>query len=695
MRNYLQKILALFEREGIESLKRGSNDDKTLLFLYVYYHYFNADDSKLQSIVDGCTFDRNQNDIDGIYIDENSDVFTIDFIHSRYYENEDFFFKEYERVLAILKVLSKKLSDLRIRQFNLEPFVKERYDDLTKENGEETRFCLKLITNVDPSRLSKASIRKDIGEIEADADRQISIDVVFGEDLVQEINDIENPKEYVESGKLVIEDHRSIVFHGREKSLITSISAQSLSDLYSRYGATGLFAMNLRYYVKSTKIDDFITDTIRKQGDKFWYYNNGIIIVCDDYAINGNEITLTKFSIVNGGQTTKLVGSTDFDIDFHIPCKIIKNNFPTDEGKLEFIAGVAEASNTQKPIKAKDLIANRVEQRKLKLQMKDAGVFVQIKRGDRPNKLVYPNPWQNTSNDEIAQFLYSFFYQKPGAARNNKSKMLSDEKTYTLIFGREYSSDVILDLLYIKSFYSDYVKKIQKQGTTDEHKIGILKNSMFFMVAIIGLVSKFYFNEELSFAVAEDRGNMERLRFLISQRDIDHKIFKNKEAYLKSELYLLFDSLYGLYLAPAYMQYKQDKAYNVYSNFTKVDVNYLSIVVSQILYSFNQGFPQALQPILKSIMHEQTKEEKELVDSNFVKDFIPGLEEQLKIYRKEKSKELKIRPSDIFTESQLTQIMQIKPTSLFHISHISRYSDQQISDFGSDIIEIVKRFLQQ
>ncbi len=693
MKNYLQRILALFEREGIKSLQRGSNDDKTLLFLYAYYHYFNADDSKLHNIVDGCTFDRGQNNIDGIYIDENSDVFTIDFIHSRYYEDETIFFKEYERVLSILKVLTHKLMELRVRQFNVEPFVKERYNDLTKENGEETRFCLKLITNVDPSRLSKTSIRKDIGEIEADADRQISIDIVFGEDIVQEINDIENPKEYVESGELVIEDHRSIVFHGNEKSLITSISAKSLSDLYTRYGTSGLFAMNLRYYVKSTKIDEFITETMKKQGDKFWYYNNGIIIVCDDYTIKDNKIILTKFSIVNGGQTTKLVGSTDFDHDFHIPCKIIKNNYPTDEGKLEFIAGVAEASNTQKPIKAKDLIANRVEQRKLKLQLKDAGVFVQIKRGDRPNKLVYPHPWQNTSNDEIAQFLYSFFYQKPGAARNNKSKMLSDEKTYTLIFGREYSAAVMLDLLYIKSFYSDYVKMIDKQGTTDEYKIGILKNSMFFMVAIIGLIAKFYFNEELQFAVAEDRGNMEKLRFLISQRDIDHKIFKNSETYIKSDLFLLFEALYGLYLAPAYMQYKQDKPYNVYSNFTKIDMNYFAIVVSQILYSFNQGFPQSLQPILKSTMHEQTKEEKELVASNFINSFVPGLEDQLKIYRKEKAKELKLRPSDIFNESQLTQILQIKPTSMFHISHISRYSDQQISDYGPEIIEIVKKHL--
>src|SRR5574344_896160 len=124
--------------------------------------------------------------------------------------------------------------------------------------------------------------------------------------------------------------------------------------------------MNLRYYTKNQGIDDKIEDSIYFHPNDFWYLNNGIIVVCDDYSVAGNEVKLQNFSIVNGGQTTRMIGEIPFNDDFYLVCKIIKSTFNNSEEKNKFIARVAEASNTQKPIKAKDIIANRVEQRNLK-----------------------------------------------------------------------------------------------------------------------------------------------------------------------------------------------------------------------------------------------------------------------------------------------------------------------------------------
>ena len=91
---------------------------------------------------------------------------------------------------------------------------------------------------------------------------------------------------------------------------------------------------------------------------------------------------LKQFSIVNGGQTSRMIGTIPFEKDFYISCKIIKNIFENYKQKNIFISKVAEASNTQKPIKAKDIIANRIEQRNLKSLMQDNGVFIEIKRGE-------------------------------------------------------------------------------------------------------------------------------------------------------------------------------------------------------------------------------------------------------------------------------------------------------------------------
>ncbi len=687
----MENLRNLFIREGVAGLEAGTVDDKVLLYLYCYYHYFKADESKLADVASGALFNRsNGNLIDGIFLDDSSDDNTMEFLCCRYYKDEKEFGVDYPHIMAILRTMAATVSNMRKKDFAVDKVVYDRYDELRSSKDETNRYVIRFITNFDPKAEQKRLIRKEISSMDTELGDLVSFEVLFGSDLLQEIEDIENPKEFVSNASIEIEEPNSILFHGKEKSFLTSISARSLHNLFNLYGTSGLFAMNLRYYIKSAKIDDFITDTIQRRGDMFWYFNNGLIIACDDYQLKGTTLTLYNFSIVNGGQTTKLIGSTEFDQDFFIPCKIIKNMYDSPNDRIEFVAGVAEASNTQKPIKAKDLIANRPEQRKLKLQLKKADVFVSIKRGDLPNKRIYSKPWQITSNDELAQFIYSFMYQHPGVARNSKSKLIYDEKIYSRLFGTEYSDDFLKDCLYIKTYYSDYQKKIIKEGTTDPYKIGILKNSLFFMTALIGFVSKFYFNPSLAEAVAENRTNSERIRFFISQKDIDHKIFKEKEAFLRQPLFDLFEVLYGLYLSPAYQNYKADNEYNVYSNFTKVDQNYFSHVLTLALYTLGRGFPAELEEVLKRIMHKQTSEESNRVRDNFATRYIPGLEDQLREYRKMKAKQEKIRPYDVFSDDQLNQIMTIMPSNMFDISQIKRITEHQASTYGPDIIAIIK-----
>ena len=52
--------------------------------------------------------------------------------------------------------------------------------------------------------------------------------------------------------------------------------------------------------------------TIREEPEKFWFYNNGITIIAEDYntitsaGSNGDieKFVLKNFSIINGAQTT-------------------------------------------------------------------------------------------------------------------------------------------------------------------------------------------------------------------------------------------------------------------------------------------------------------------------------------------------------------------------------------------------------
>ena len=135
------------------------------------------------------------------------------------------------------------------------------------------------------------------------------------------------------------------------------------------------------------------------------------------------------------------------------------------------------ATNTQKPIKDKDLIANRIEQRLLKKQLADAGIYCQIKRGEKVNKKLYPAPWQNTTNEELGQFLLSFVYQKPGTARGSKASICGNKERYHLLFNKKYNSGFLGDLLKIKAFYklwANHIKKTDdpiKEESVDIHSV--------------------------------------------------------------------------------------------------------------------------------------------------------------------------------------------------------------------------------
>jgi hypothetical protein len=445
----------------------------------------------------------------------------------------------------------------------------EEYKDTTNRP-----IKISIITNFDPKNISaKNSILKALSVLKPDHSN-VSYHIVFGYDVEHEILEIEEPREFVDTAIIDIDSSSNYITFGNEKSMIVNISAKSLKRIYELYYYRGLFAQNLRYYVKNAKVDSNIVESIQSFPDNFWYYNNGIILICDDYIIQDNSILLSNFSIINGGQTTKLIGETDFDKDFFVQCKIIKNKYSDESDRLEFIANVAEASNTQKPIKDKDLIANRPEQRLLKKQLADAGIYCQVKRGEKVNKKLYPAAWQNTTNEELGQFLLSFVYQKPGTARGGKATICGNKERYSLLFSKKYSSDLFADFLKIKAYYklwATYVKK--NDDGVDPYKVGLVNNGMFFITSIIGVLCKMYYHNtyvnSVSAAVLPEQ-KME----IVSQHDIDHHIFAIDIDY-KTKLFELFEYCYVRFYRPGYEFLKTFKEkHNNYSNFTKVNNNY-------------------------------------------------------------------------------------------------------------------------
>ena len=182
-----------------------------------------------------------------------------------------------------------------------------------------------------------------------------------------------------------------------------------------------------------------------------------------------------------------------------------------------------------------DLSLNRIEQRLLKKQLADASIYCQIKRGEKVNKKLYPAPWQNTTNEELGQFLLSFVYQKPGTARGSKASICGNKERYYLLFSKKYNSGFLGDLLKIKAFYKLWANYIKKTDDgTDPYKVGLVNNGMFFMTAIIGVVCKIYYRQNVISQITSSIMSAQKLE-VVAQLDIDHLIFRpdlgNKEKF--------------------------------------------------------------------------------------------------------------------------------------------------------------------
>lgn len=705
---YIEILGDEFKKNDFDIYETYSDEEK-LLALYAYYHYYGADSSKLDEIIHGIVFDmETSDDIAGVFIDQDSDNNDIDIILVSNSKKEDF------QILSALKklkdaesiVMSEKLKK-QIRT-PLKDILSDEDYQLSGSKGVKFIF----LTDYCPHNASnKKSISNALKALKSDYNN-VQYSIVFGYDIEHEVLEIENPREYVEDAILTIDKENNYLFYGEEQSMIVNISAKSLKNIYELYSFRGLFAQNLRYYVKNAKIDDSIVFSIKEKPDNFWYYNNGIIVVCDDYELKKKKLKIKKFSIINGGQTTKLVGETDFKKDFYIQCKIVKNKYIEDEQRIDFIADVAEASNTQKPIKGKDLIANKTEQRLLKKQLADVGIYCQIKRGEKVNKKLYPFPWQNTTNEELGQFLLSFVYQKPGTARSNKASICSNIERYDLIYGKKYNSDFLSDLLKIKAYYKLWMNYIKKNDDgIDIYKIGLINNGMLYMTSIIGAVSKLYFHPDYIAKIDASVMSEQKME-IISQHDIDHKIFKDFDDE-KSCFFDLFEYCYTRFYRNGYEFMKSFKErYNNYSNFTKVNSNYTTYIFRQISYDFKNGIPDEDKDYLSGVFYAPSEEELQRdqsllnkyvnlvyvdinAESSIPEETSAAIKEALVEYRTKTYKLNRIKAYEVFKNVAADRIAKFAPGTIEDLVELRCLDETQLQLYGEDIVGIVNRILNE
>ncbi len=374
--------------------------------------------------------------------------------------------------------------------------VQQRYLALDGDVGDESKIKFVLFTCAPKNNIRFDRLKNALYSKLTDQSR-FELIVLFDEDIINEIQEAESRRPSVASGKIDIDAANNWLVYD-DMAAIVNVSAFSIKKLYAQHH-TNLLARNLRYHVSGASVDKAIEESINNNPEYFWLKNNGITIICDDFDLDGKEVKLTNFSIVNGGQTTyKLARNKNIseEYDFYLPCKIIRIIGDNEDEKGDFSLEIAKATNSQKAIKPSDLKANAPEQVRFSQAMRDVGVFYQTKRGeDVPT--AYKAKDLHSDISEIGKLCLSGVFQMPCSSRNKPSTIYSDQYYEPIFNGNQQQiAKLCKELLYIdfyfrNTFIKKYVKEVSDNPGADV-KVQFANNARTVCTAFVMLASRYH-----------------------------------------------------------------------------------------------------------------------------------------------------------------------------------------------------------
>lgn len=537
-----------------------------------------------EMIVDG----QYDGGVDVLVTDPNSDGADMVIAQSKYYTS----ISTDDVMNAMSKMASfyKDMSQGRYEQVNAK--VQRRFLTLNAELGEESKIHFVFYTSAPQSGINRARMEKKFREQFTDSSR-FDVSFFFAKDVEEEIDESESRRPTVDQGKIKIDETDNYLLYG-DSAAIVNVSAFSIKALYAQHNIQ-LLARNLRYHIAGRDIDRGIEDTIQNSPESFWLKNNGITIVCSDFKIDGKEVKLRDFSIINGGQTTYMLHKSrhiDETHDLFLPCKIIKTEGETDDEKNAFSLAIAKATNTQKPIKPVDLKANSPEQIRFSQAMRDVGIFYQTKRGETVPR-AYKEAFLNSSLLEIGKLGLAAIYQIPCASRSKPSSLYLPQY-YDKIFNgnQQQVAKLSKELLYIDYYFRNFFqKKFDRDNATMPNandRISFAHNARTICIAFVAFASRYYQgniqDQHLTtiFAAARsDNATDSRLYDIFSNIDgisyfVPPQVFSQKDQYDT-----LLDQLFTVIINAGITSFSMASRYDTTltaTNFLKKDKNYYAIL---------------------------------------------------------------------------------------------------------------------
>lgn len=293
-------------------------------------------------------------------------------------------------------------------------------------------------------------------------------------------------------------------------TILITQKGSKVKELYQRYKES-LFNYNIRFWLgMKNPVNSNMKDTIKKEPDYFFYYNNGVTAVCDSFQPIENKIVCKNLQIINGAQTITTIAKQPDDLELSkvkILVKVIEGNKEKSTLSSQSLnEKIVKNNNNQTVIVPSDFHSNDYVQLSIENKCKDIkytaespykSIFYKRKR-----RKELPKNTKVLSMQDLGKAYYSFFYN-PYDLNSSISRLWDTGKNglYYTVFGENGESITTItnyqfEKMLAAEYIFEYVKKKLKGLNKETSPVILFKYHILW--GIKQLLDKKYNEKELS-----------------------------------------------------------------------------------------------------------------------------------------------------------------------------------------------------
>lgn len=277
------------------------------------------------------------------------------------------------------------------------------------------------------------------------------------------------------NGKAIIEDMNFM------RVLVGRVSVQEIQRLFSEHGDK-LLERNIRRYLglHSNRVNLAIHDTLTDptKSDKFYFYNNGITVVCDKFDYNAFQkedfqVQIKNMQVINGGQTCRTIQETLKDaVISPESAYVMIRIYQLAETEKDFVRDITYATNSQNPVDLRDLHSNDTLQKQLQTGIESLGYTYKRQReeGGGGSNVV--------TSSIVAESVLAIWRKKPHQAKFRRKEHF--DKLYTEIFDNLNASQAVLAIIIFRTV------ETQRKKLTPENSTNFLLYASHYISMLMG-----------------------------------------------------------------------------------------------------------------------------------------------------------------------------------------------------------------